>query len=110
MLGPIPLALEPRLRIGILHAGGLSPLPTLPEVDPFHFVSRVRVPVLMLNGQYDGIHPLETAARPMFELLGTPKEDKELYDSPVGHLSLSPEAIGQALRWLDRYLGEPGGG
>jgi dienelactone hydrolase len=109
MLAPIALALEPRLKVGILQAGGLSPLPTLKPVDPFHFVTRVTVPVLMLNGEYDGIHPLETAARPMFNLLGTPDQDKRLSESPVGHMTLNKPAMGEALGWLDTYLGEPGG-
>jgi predicted esterase len=109
MLAPIALALEPRLKLGILQAGGLSPLPTQAPVDPFNFVSRVTVPVLMLNGTYDGIHPLETAARPMYELLGTPEEHKDLAESAVDHMALHPPTWGQALDWLDRYLGDPGG-
>jgi predicted esterase len=107
MLAPIALALEPRLKVGILQAGGLSPLPTQPPVDPFNFVSRVTIPVLMLNGEYDGIHPLETAARPMYELLGTPEEHKELAVSAVDHMALHPPTIGRALDWLDQYLGDP---
>jgi hypothetical protein len=37
----------------------------------------------MLNGKYDMFAPYETSAKPMFDLLGTPKPHKEqkLYDS-----------------------------
>ena len=67
---PVPLiqkrvsgaALEPRFQVAVLDVPGLSPLPTQPAVDPFNFVSRVQLPVLMLSGEYDQTYPLETAA------------------------------------------------
>jgi dienelactone hydrolase len=105
MLAPITLAVESRFRAAVVLVGGLSALPTQPEVDPFNFVTRVTLPVLMLNGEYDMIHPVEEAARPMFDLLGTPTEDKRLFVSPVGHLVMYPDMIGETLGWLDRYLG-----
>ena len=54
-----------------------------PEIDPFNYAPRVRLPVLMLNGRYDLVVPLESSARPMFRLLGTPSDNKLLrvYDS-----------------------------
>jgi dienelactone hydrolase len=107
MLAPITLAVEPRFRAAVVLVGGLSALPTQPEVDPFNFVTRVALPVLMLNGEYDMIHPVEEAARPMFELLATPPDDKRLFVSPVGHIVMYPDMIGETLGWLDRYLGRP---
>jgi dienelactone hydrolase len=107
MLAPIALAMEPRLKAAILLVGGFSSLPTQPEVDPFQFVTHVTVPVLMLNGEYDMIHPVDTSARPMFDLLATPEQDKRLSISPVGHLVMYPSMVGETLDWLDRYLGEP---
>jgi pimeloyl-ACP methyl ester carboxylesterase len=76
-------------------------------VDPFQFVTHVTVPVLMLNGEYDMIHPVDTSARPLFDLLATPDRDKQLSVSPVGHIVMYPSMVGQTLNWLDRYLGEP---
>jgi hypothetical protein len=55
--------------------GGLSPLPTQEALDPFNFAPRVELPVLMLNGEYDQVYPLETAARPLFDALGTPEPE-----------------------------------
>jgi dienelactone hydrolase len=107
MLAPIALAVEARLKAAILLVGGLSSLPTQPEVDPFQFVTHVTVPVLMLNGEYDMIHPVDTSARPLFDLLATPDRDKQLSVSPVGHIVMYPSMVGQTLNWLDRYLGEP---
>jgi hypothetical protein len=77
-----------------------------PEADEINYVTRVRIPTLMLNGMYDyHAFPLETSAKPMFELLGTPKEDKRqiIYDSD--HMLPKGEFIRDTLSWLDRYLG-----
>jgi len=108
MVGPVALALEPRIRVATFLVGGLSPLPTQPEADPFNFVSRVVTPVLMLNGEYDMVHPVETSARPLFDLLATPPAGKRLSVSPVGHLVLYPSMVRETLEWMDRYLGVPG--
>jgi hypothetical protein len=57
--------------------GGLGSAKPAPEVDPFTFAPRVRIPVLMLNGDQDFIFPLQTSQRPLFEALGTPSADKK---------------------------------
>jgi len=41
-------------------------------------VTRVAVPTLLLNGEYDAISPVDTYIRPPFALLGTPAHDKSL--------------------------------
>jgi eukaryotic-like serine/threonine-protein kinase len=108
-VGPIPLAVEPRIRAAVLNVGGLSQSRLLPEADAFHFVPRVRTPVLMINGRYDIVFPYETSQLPMFELLGTPPEDKRHYVSPAAHLVPMDEVIRETLAWFDKYLGVPGG-
>ncbi len=94
-----------RFKTAIILTGGLHYEETFPEVDPFHFAPRIRMPVLMLNGRYDHLFPLESSQRPMFELLGTPTEDKRhvLYES--GHQVPRNMAINEVLNWLDKYLG-----
>ena len=67
-----------------------------------NYVTRVKIPTLMLNGRYDMNSPYETTAKPMFDLLGTPKEQK-LYDSD--QYIPRNELIKETLNWLDRYLG-----
>lgn len=74
MLGGLAPAVEPRLKVAVLHVAGLSSARPLPEVDPVNFVTRVTIPVLMLNGRYDNSYPLESAQLPMYRLLGTPEE------------------------------------
>jgi dienelactone hydrolase len=84
--GPVLLALEPRLKVSVLLAGGFSPEGIAPEVDPFNFAPRANQPVLMLNGREDFMRPVQTSQQPMFKLLGAPDKDKRhvLYDDGCG--------------------------
>jgi pimeloyl-ACP methyl ester carboxylesterase len=104
-MGPLMLAVERRFKAGVLYVAGLKFQRALPEVDPFNFVPRVTVPVLMVNARYDFFFPLETSQRPLFELLGTPAADKKwvIYDG--GHSVPRNKLIAETLAWLDRYLG-----
>ena len=109
--GPVLLSAEGRLEAAVFLNGGmiLSPKGTyhLPEVDPFNFVSRVRLPVLMLNGEHDLIFPVNESQKIMFRLLGTPEKDKRhvIYERGHSRQVLSNEEIREILDWLDRYLG-----
>ena len=46
----------------------------MPEADPVNFASRVKIPVVMLNGRFDFFFPTDTSQEPMFRFLGTPPE------------------------------------
>jgi dienelactone hydrolase len=107
-LAPFSLALDSRLKTGILLMGGLSSTAPAPEADPFNFLPRVRVPILMLNGDEDFIFPLQTLQRPLFEGLGTPAADKRHVTYPGGHeigATKRSQIIQEVVGWLDRYLG-----
>jgi len=104
VLGAIIPAVEERLKASILLPGGLEGL-ARPEVHPFNYVTRVKTPTLMLNGRYDSIFPYETSIKPMYDLLGTPDEHKELKLYDTDHIPPRVEYIREALAWLDRYLG-----
>src|SRR5262249_24327168 len=52
-MGAIVPAVEPRIKVCVLALGGLDFQHPLPEVDVINFISRVKQPVLMLNGRYD---------------------------------------------------------
>jgi pimeloyl-ACP methyl ester carboxylesterase len=78
---------------------------SLPEVDPINFLPRVYQPVLMLNGKYDAYFPVETSQKPMFNLLGTPENDKNLIIYDAGHLVPRTDLIKETLAWYDKYLG-----
>jgi cephalosporin-C deacetylase-like acetyl esterase len=103
--GQISLAVEPRLKTGILAGGGLAPGKDPPEIDIFNFTPRIRVPVLMLNGRYDFTVPSATIQKPMFRLLGTPEPDKLLLQFDSGHLIPLQDLKREVLNWLDRYIG-----
>jgi len=106
-LGPIMLAVEDRIKVGILVAGGLLRSKCPLATDPFDFAPRVRVPVLMVNGREDHIFPFEMAQKPMYEFLGTPDEDKAHIVYPGGHGVMglfSRQMKGDVLDWLDRHL------
>jgi dienelactone hydrolase len=104
-VAPIALTVEERLDATVLHVGGLDDVfRYLPEVDPFNFVTRVRTPILMINGEYDVVFPLETSQKPMFQLLGTEPEHKQLYVTPGDHWVPQDVVIRETLNWFDRYL------
>ena len=102
------LALEPRFRVAVLHAGGFTYRPLPAEVDPVNYVSHVRVPTLLLSGRHDYLLPLETSQKPFFTLLGTAPGDKKHVIYEAGHDSLPRTQLArESLAWLDRYLGQP---
>jgi dienelactone hydrolase len=104
-VGVVMLAIEKRIKLGLLAMGGLGGYRRFSEVDEINYVSRVKTPVLMMNGRFDFVFPLETNVQPMFELLGTPEEDKilKIYDTP--HIMPRNDLIKETLNWLDRYFG-----
>jgi serine/threonine protein kinase/formylglycine-generating enzyme required for sulfatase activity len=102
--GVIIPAMEERLKASVLLSGGLIDIGR-PEVHPINYVTRVKTPTLMLNGRYDSYFLYETSIKPMFDLLGTPDEHKELKLYETDHIPPRNEFIKEALAWLDRYLG-----
>jgi dienelactone hydrolase len=104
-VAPVMLAVESRFRTGILLSGGLEFQKALPEADQINFVSRVKLPVLMLNGRYDHFFPVESSQLPLFRLLGTPEKEKKYVVYETGHAPPRKDVIRESLDWLDRYLG-----
>jgi hypothetical protein len=76
-----------------------------PEVDQINYISRVKTPVLMLDGKYDTLFPYETSIKPMYDLLGTPSEHKEIKLYETDHVPPMNEFIKEILTWLDNYFG-----
>jgi dienelactone hydrolase/predicted Ser/Thr protein kinase len=106
--GVFLLGLETRIKAGMFLIGGFIPfedLKKVPEADHINFAARITIPILMLNGRYDYIMPLEMSQKPMFRFLGTPEEHKRhiLYDTD--HNLPRNEMIKETLNWLDKYLG-----
>ncbi len=104
-MGAIVPAIEPRIKVCVLALGGLDFHRSLPEVDTINFISRVKQPVLMLNGRYDFFFPLESTQDPFYQLLGSKKDQKKRMLYETGHNIPRNELIKEILNWLDQYLG-----
>lgn len=107
-MGPILMALDPRLRAGVLISGGMLIRRPYPEVDMLHFVSRVTAPVLMLNGTQDPVFPLEISQQLLHSLLGSDDGIKRhrTFDGGHGFVFLRRnDVIAEVLGWLDQHVG-----
>ena len=104
---PQILALEPRFHVAVLSLAGLfaSSPSWLPELRPTAFLPRVTIPVLVFSGDLDTTFPLETAAKPFFEMLGTPSADKQQIIVPGGHAVLTTTQDRKTLEFLDERFG-----
>jgi dienelactone hydrolase len=103
------LALEGRFKTAVLIAGGLhGDHRYVPEDDPVNFVPRITLPVLLVGGRDDYIHPLDTAQKPLMRMLGTHEADKRHLVVDSGHVPPRGLYMREVLEWLDRYLGPVG--
>jgi dienelactone hydrolase len=106
-LGTIIPAVEERLSTAIILAGGVINAGR-PEANSLNYVSRIKLPYLMLVGRYDSILGHEAAAKPLFDLLGTPDEHKVMKVYETDHIPSKSDYIAEILAWLDVYLGPVG--
>ncbi len=102
---PIALAIEPRLKTGVLIAGGFYVERALPEADTHTFAPHVSVPVLMINGRFDFLLSPRDSHEPLFRSLGTPPSRKRRVVFDTGHFPHLADIARETLAWLDRYLG-----
>jgi pimeloyl-ACP methyl ester carboxylesterase len=100
--GVILVPLESRFKAAILQGSGLNRA-AAPEIDPINFAPRLRVPVLMLNGLYDFVRPLETSQQPLFQLLGSAEKKHVVFET--GHSLATGDVASTVSEWLDHYLG-----
>jgi len=104
--GPF-LALEGRIKTAVLADGAFPSGRPRPEADPINFAPRVKIPVLMINGRYDFVFPLDKVQKPMFRWFGTPEKDKRHVVLETTHYALVArnQVVREVLGWLDKYLG-----
>ena len=105
VMGPILLAQDVRVKAAVLASGGFWQQKGSPEVEQINFAPRVIIPVLMLNGKYDFVFPVDTSQTPMFRLFRAPDKDKRHVLFEAGHSVPRNELVTETLRWFDRYLG-----
>jgi serine/threonine protein kinase/dienelactone hydrolase len=101
-------AVEERIKANILICGGLwygvkEEMPS--EIDDLNYVTRVKVPTLLLGGKYDSIYTPESSLKPTLRLLGTPEKDKDIKVFESDHFVPRNDLIRECLAWLDKYLG-----
>jgi pimeloyl-ACP methyl ester carboxylesterase len=106
----IAMTQEPRFKVAVFALGGYLELSRPPVAQPWNFLSRLRIPTLMINGRYDTIFPHEESQTPMYATLGAPADQKQHFIYDGGH-GPDQEQEAQVLLWitdwLDRYLGRP---
>jgi eukaryotic-like serine/threonine-protein kinase len=97
-------ALDDRLKAIILLEGGIPSENVLPGTSPVDFASRIKQPVLMINGTYDMIW---VGYEELFKLLGTAPADKKLVKFQTGHAVIDDRArmMREVISWLGQYLG-----
>jgi dienelactone hydrolase len=103
-IGGIIPAIEERCKVNILVTGGFW-FRTQSIADPLNYVTRIKIPTLMLNGKYDIIFTFDKDVKPFFDLLGTPEKDKRLRVYDTDHYVPKNEMIKETLNWLDKYFG-----
>jgi dienelactone hydrolase len=103
LLGPVVTAVENRLKVSVLISGGLMSRITRPEANSINYVTRIQIPTILLNGKYDV--NIDSYIRPLFELMGTPEEHKQLILYETDHIPPRADFIRETLNWLDKYMG-----
>ena len=98
------LAIDNRVKAAVLNVAGFCFQETFEEIESYLYTPRIKCPVIMLNGKYDVFFPLETSQKPMYDLLGTTKEEKKHYVYPSGHYVPKKDLIFEHLNWLDTHL------
>jgi eukaryotic-like serine/threonine-protein kinase len=106
LIEPMLLAVEGRLKAGVLIGTGISLEKTHPMADAVNYAPRIRVPVLMINGRYDSVFPYELSQMRLFELLGSPAADKKHVVYDVDHFRYPRNSVAKEVTdWFDEYLG-----
>jgi pimeloyl-ACP methyl ester carboxylesterase len=103
----ITALMQDRLKTAIFLDGGYFLDPPPPGGDQADFAPRMKKPVLMVNGRYDYTFSVENAQNPLFNMLGTPAQDKKhvLLDTPHDVTEDRPHLVKAVLDWLDQYMG-----
>lgn len=105
ILGGVIPAIEERIKLVILNVGGLDLGKALPEVDQINYVSRVKQPILLLNGKNDSWFPYEESQVELFKRLGTEEEHKKFISFEDSHFLPFENVIKESFDWLDKYFG-----
>jgi serine/threonine protein kinase/class 3 adenylate cyclase/predicted esterase len=105
LVGPSISIYEKRIKLLVLLSGGARYPADQPKPQGLT-LPHVKTPVLMLNGKFDCVYPVETSQKPFFDLLGTPAQHKRHIIYDAGHIPFPrAECLRDILDWLERYQG-----
>jgi predicted esterase len=103
-IAPYILAIEERIKLGILILFGVQSSDEYPWYDQINYLPRVKIPMLLLAGRYDPDYSMKQQ-QAFYDFLGTPENEKEwkIYEST--HYIPRKDLINESLNWLDKYFG-----
>lgn len=108
-IAPPLLVMEGRIRAAVLASAGVWLWPTpiaTPSMDVVNYAPRILIPTLMINGRYDSVMPYELSQVRLFDLLGTPADDKRHVLFDVSHFTFPHSQLAKEVNdWFDKYLG-----
>lgn len=103
-MAPYVLAIEDRISLGILALFGLGSSDEYQDLDQVNYLSRVKIPMLLLGGRYDFAFT-NRKQKAFYDFLGTPIKDKEWILLETTHSIPRKDIINESLDWLDKYFG-----
>lgn len=95
------LAIEDRLKTGVLAVGGISLDDVREEIQPEKYAARIKMPTLLLNGRYDYFFPYQSSQLPLYNLLNLDKENKRHVVVEEAHYVPSHIAVEETLNWIN---------
>ena len=102
--GCVAGAVESRIRALVFVAGGVGDGSPTVETTAYAYAPLVSAPVVMVNGRYDTVYPVESSQPALFELLGSKIKDRVTvdrdHDIPPGDIAE------QVDRWLSLHFGQ----
>lgn len=106
-IAPYILALEDRIKVGILALFGVSSFEKymFKEFDQVDYLPRVWIPMLLMGGKYDLDFTLEQQ-QAFYDLLGTPEDMKKWMSYESAHNIPRKYLINESVDWLDEYFGQ----
>jgi serine/threonine protein kinase/formylglycine-generating enzyme required for sulfatase activity/dienelactone hydrolase len=95
---PCHLVAEPRFKSAILIAAGAKDA-KISEIDPMTYAAHVKIPLLVMNGQFDTVFVYDEHQLPFFERLGSQDKHLEIF-STAFHLPPVDDSVRFADQWL----------
>ena len=100
----ILLAIDDRVTSAAIFVGGLMLQKSRKEIESHFYIRRIKIPILHIVGKLDGIFEYEDSFLPWNDLIGTPKENKEIIIlDKIGHGLPNDVVIKNQLKFLKKY-------